>query len=196
MRFDPDDDSDGDFMFMDEDYIERLFREARAARSSQTRQAMNIIKLGQHVARNRRRGGFGFSSDPEYSPHGMTTLGLDKQFGVLNVDSDIVCVVIFRLLFDIALNVSAGAAAAAAGAHANGNGVTPRVTQLGAIAGLTKSAITGFVWVVGLLELDILSGLLFLGSGLGVCLVVTVEMANIVLGKSKTSSLYEEKLVC
>ena len=70
-RFDPmNPDNDDDFMFMDEEYIERLFRDARAAHASQAGQAMNIIRLGQNIAKNRRRGGFGFSSDPEYSPSG------------------------------------------------------------------------------------------------------------------------------
>lgn len=70
-RFDPmDSDDDDDFMFMDEEYIERLFRDARAAHASQAGQAMNIIRRGQNIAKNRRRGGFGFSSDPEYSPSG------------------------------------------------------------------------------------------------------------------------------
>ena len=120
--------------------------------------------------------------------HRVSTLQTDNSgFGSSKcpfADSDTVCVVIFRILFDIALNVAAGAAAAAAGAHANGNAVTPRVTQLGAIAGLTKSAITGSVWTIGLLDLKLLSSLLILGSGLGVCLLVTVEIANIILGKS------------
>jgi hypothetical protein len=70
-RFDPtDSDNDDDFMFMDEKYIERLFQEARAAHASQAGQAMNVTRLGQNIAKNRQRGGFGFSSDPECSPSG------------------------------------------------------------------------------------------------------------------------------
>jgi hypothetical protein len=96
--------------------------------------------------------------------------------------------VIFRLLFDIAFSVSAGAAAAAAGAHANGSHATPRVMQIGAIAGLTKSVIVGFVWAVGLLDFGpFVFPLFLLGSGIIVCLLVTVEVANIVLGKSECS---------
>jgi hypothetical protein len=49
---------------------------------------------------------------------------------------------------DIAINTSAGAAAAAAGAHANGS-VNHRAVQLGALAGLLKSAWHSAMSVVG-----------------------------------------------
>ncbi|RYP35150.1 hypothetical protein DL767_003927 [Monosporascus sp. MG133] len=64
------------------------------------------------------------------------------------------CLMIIYVLLDMAFNTAAGAAAAAAGAHANGGTPTPRATQIGALAGLTKSAITSFVWFVGQWEPD------------------------------------------
>lgn len=93
---------------------------------------------------------------------------------------------IFYVLIDMAFSVSAGAAAAAAGAHANGSSVTPRVTQLGALAGLTKSLIVGFAWFVRQFEphWTLTIPLVLLGSGFGVCLLVTVEMANMVFRES------------
>lgn len=50
--------------------------------------------------------------------------------------------------FDIAMNAAAGASAATIGAHLNGKSATTQVIRLGALAGMTKAAITTFREVV------------------------------------------------
>lgn len=99
-------------------------------------------------------------------------------------DAHVACVIIFRLLFDIVIHVSAGAAAAAAGAHANGSPLTPRITKLGAIAGLTKSVIAGTVWAIGLLDSKNLGNSLACSSGFGLCWFIALEMSYLALHKS------------
>jgi hypothetical protein len=101
-------------------------------------------------------------------------------------DANVVYVIIFRLLFDIAIHVSAGAAAAAVGAHANGSPLTPRVTKLGAIAGLTKSVIAGTVWTIGLLDSKPFANW---SSGFGLSLFITLEVSYLVLHKSRVFSI-------
>jgi hypothetical protein len=87
----------------------------------------------------------------------------------------------------MAFNVSAGAAAAAAGAHANGSMVTHRVASLGALAGLTKSGIVTFVGLTKYLRLGPILDFPFqlLGSGLVVCLLVTLQVSGMAMGQSK-----------
>lgn len=94
-------------------------------------------------------------------------------------------------LFDIVINVSAGAAAAAAGAHANGSPVTRRVTSLGAIAGLTKAGIVSFAVLSKCWRLGPILPILFdlIGSGIVVCLLITVEISRMTIGQSKCISL-------
>ncbi|RYP26824.1 hypothetical protein DL768_011542 [Monosporascus sp. mg162] len=98
------------------------------------------------AARNRRRtqtrgGAYGSAYAADEFPGIPSLADLRPKPGL--------CLMIIYVLLDMAFNTAAGAAAAAAGAHANGGAPTPRATQIGALAGLTKSAITSFVWFVG-----------------------------------------------
>ncbi|RYP77764.1 hypothetical protein DL771_000861 [Monosporascus sp. 5C6A] len=95
------------------------------------------------AARNRRRtrtrgGAYGAAYAADEFPGIPSLAELRPKPGL--------CLMIIYVLLDLAFNTAAGAAAAAAGAHANGGAPTPRATQIGALAGLTKSAITSFVW--------------------------------------------------
>lgn len=88
---------------------------------------------------------------------------------------------------DLGVNAAAGAAAAAAGAHANGGVPTAKATRTGALAGLTKSGITGLVWFSSQWDIHwiVALPLLILGNGFGVALLVTVQVAHSLLGYGK-----------
>ncbi|RYP80941.1 hypothetical protein DL769_002219 [Monosporascus sp. CRB-8-3] len=112
----------------DEDF-EAFFRAARSRRRTRT-----------------RGGAYGSAYAADEFPGIPSLADLREKPGL--------CLMIIYVLLDMAFNTAAGAAAAAAGAHANGEAPTPRATQIGALAGLTKSAITSFVWFVGQWEPD------------------------------------------
>lgn len=90
-------------------------------------------------------------------------------------------------LFDLAINATAGASAATVGAHLNHKPATPKVVRLGALAGLTKAAITTFQQIVmmGKISFVFRVVLLLILSPFGICLVVTAEMCNLTLGEGK-----------
>ncbi|RYP00339.1 hypothetical protein DL764_006539 [Monosporascus ibericus] len=133
------------------------------------------------AARNRRRtrtrgGAYGSAYAADEFPGIPSLADLRPKPGL--------CLMIIYVLLDMAFNTAAGAAAAAAGAHANGGAPTPRATQIGALAGLTKSAITSFVWFVGQWEPDwvVALPLGLLGTGFAVCSLVMVQVTNMTLG--------------
>jgi len=98
-------------------------------------------------------------------------------------------------LLDTAINAAAGAAAAATGAHANGSPVTPKVAGLGALAGLTKSVIVTFAGLSKYMHLGPILEIPFivLGSGMVVCLLITVEISGIAMGQSRSFSDFSRK---
>lgn len=88
---------------------------------------------------------------------------------------------------DIAANAAAGPAAVATAAHVNGSPLTARAMQLGALAGVTKSGILAFVEFVGYAGLPTPAWILLvlLASCFGICVVITAEISNLVLGESE-----------
>ncbi|RYO88756.1 hypothetical protein DL766_005194 [Monosporascus sp. MC13-8B] len=128
----------------DEDF-EAFFRAARSRR------------------RTRTRGGYGSAYAADEFPGIPSFADLRPKPGL--------CLMVVYVLLDMAFSTAAGAAAAAAGAHADGGAPTPRATQIGALAGLTKSAITGFVclWATGTLAPLLLRALSLLVLMLPAC---------------------------
>ena len=88
---------------------------------------------------------------------------------------------------DIAINAAAGPAAVATAVHVNGSQLTARALQYGALAGVTKSGVLAFVEFVGWAGLPTPAWvlLLLLASSFGICVLVTAEISNLVLGESK-----------
>lgn len=89
--------------------------------------------------------------------------------------------------FDLALNVAAGASAATVGARLNHKQVTAKVLRLGALAGLTKSAMTTFREIAMMQRPNLAFTMLFLllFTSWGICLVVAAEICNLVLEESR-----------
>ncbi|KAK6083013.1 hypothetical protein SCUP515_02247 [Seiridium cupressi] len=89
-------------------------------------------------------------------------------------------------LVDIAMHTAAGAAAARVGADLNGATPTTLVIQMGALAGVTKAAITTFREIVGLSSVNLVFQILLmlLTSSFGVCALLVTEIGNIVLGET------------
>lgn len=88
---------------------------------------------------------------------------------------------------DIAVNAAAGPAAVATAAHVNGSPLTGRALQLGALAGVTKSGVLAFVEFAGYAGLPTPAWILLalVASGFGICVLVTAEVSNLVLGESE-----------
>ncbi|KAK2735693.1 hypothetical protein CKAH01_18946 [Colletotrichum kahawae] len=86
----------------------------------------------------------------------------------------------------MALNAAGGVAAARVGATLNGIPPSVLVLQLGALAGLTKSAITVFREVVLTYSVNVVfTVLLFLiASSFGICPLLVTEVGNIALGST------------
>jgi hypothetical protein len=99
-----------------------------------------------------------------------------------------VAAIIFLASIDMALNVSAGAAAAHVGANLNHKPVTSQVLRIGAQAGAIKSAITTFREIVLMAKINFVFRMLMLltFSSFGICLVLTAQVSNQVLGESKS----------
>jgi hypothetical protein len=101
-------------------------------------------------------------------------------------------VLAFALLsaFDLAMNAAAGSAAATVGAHLNSVQVTGTMVRLGALAGLTKAAVSTFREVVLSIRVNFIFYvlLLLLFSSFGVSIVVTAEVCNLAIGESKALS--------
>jgi hypothetical protein len=88
---------------------------------------------------------------------------------------------------DIAANAAAGPAAVATAAHVNGSPLTARAMQIGAIAGVTKSGVLAFVEFVGYAGLPTPAWILLvlMASSFGICVLITAEVSNLVLGDSE-----------
>ncbi|KAL2154680.1 hypothetical protein VTH82DRAFT_3356 [Thermothelomyces myriococcoides] len=102
-------------------------------------------------------------------------------------------VLIFLVLstIDIGFNAAAGVAAVAAGAHANGSPLTDRAKGIGALAAVTKSGLLAFVGFLGFANLNIAAWMVLLiaGSVFGIAILVTLQVANTVLGETPSELL-------
>lgn len=94
---------------------------------------------------------------------------------------------------DIAANAAAGPAAVATAAHVNGTPLTARAMQIGALAGVTKSGVLAFVEFVGFAGLPTPAWILLvlMTSSFGICVLVTTEVSNLVLGEGKCKPVLE-----
>lgn len=88
---------------------------------------------------------------------------------------------------DVAVNAAAGPAAVATAAHVNGSPLTARAMQIGALAGVTKSGVLAFVEFAGFAGLPTPAWILLIlvASCFGICVLVTAEVSNLVLGESE-----------
>ncbi|KGO66719.1 hypothetical protein PITC_056120 [Penicillium italicum] len=93
---------------------------------------------------------------------------------------------------DIAVNAAAGPAAVATAAHVNGSPLTARAMQIGALAGVTKSGVLAFVEFAGFAGLPTPAWILLalVASGFGICVLVTAEVSNLVLGESECKPVW------
>lgn len=87
---------------------------------------------------------------------------------------------------DIATNAAAGPAAVATAIHMTGGVLTARALQLGALAGVTKSGVLAFIEYLAYAGVPTPAWILLilLGSSFGICVLVTAEISNLVLGES------------
>lgn len=87
---------------------------------------------------------------------------------------------------DIAANAAAGPAAVATAIHMTGGLLTARALQLGALAGVTKSGVLAFIEFLAYAGIPTPAWILLilLGSSFGICVLVTAEISNLVLGES------------
>lgn len=87
---------------------------------------------------------------------------------------------------DIAANAAAGPAAVATAIHLSGAELTARALQLGALAGVTKSGVLAFVEFIAYAGIPTPAWILLmlLASSFGICVLVTAEISNLVLGES------------
>ncbi|KAJ5926656.1 hypothetical protein N7516_008429 [Penicillium verrucosum] len=92
---------------------------------------------------------------------------------------------------DVAVNAAAGPAAVATAAHVNGSPLTARAMQIGALAGVTKSGVLAFVEFAGFAGLPTPAWILLVlvASGFGICVLVTAEVSNLVLGETPSALL-------
>lgn len=69
----------------------------------------------------------------------------------------------------------------------NGSILTARALQLGALAGVTKSGILGFISLMSRAGLGTPAWVLLvlLGTSFGICVLVTAEISSLVLNDSK-----------
>jgi len=91
---------------------------------------------------------------------------------------------------DIAANAAAGPAAVATAVHVNGGILTARMLQLGALAGVTKAGVLAFVEFLGYAGISTYAWMLLilLASSFGVCVLITAEISNLVLGECISNS--------
>ncbi|KAJ5880907.1 uncharacterized protein N7473_011960 [Penicillium subrubescens] len=92
---------------------------------------------------------------------------------------------------DIAANAAAGPAAVATAVHVSGGVLTARALQLGALAGVTKSGVLAFVEFVAYAGIPAPAWMLLilLASSFGICVLVTAEISNLVLGETPSGLL-------
>jgi hypothetical protein len=88
---------------------------------------------------------------------------------------------------DIAANAAAGPAAVATAAHVNGSPLTARAMQVAALAGITKSGVLAFVEFAGFAGLPTPAWILLVlvASSFGICVLITAEVSNLILGESE-----------
>jgi len=98
-------------------------------------------------------------------------------------------------IIDLAFHAAAGAGAASVGAKGNGLAVTPLVLRMGALAGITKSAMTTFREVVvtaGDVNIIFTVLIFLMFSSFGICPLLVTEVGNIVIGESKRPAILME----
>ncbi|KAK1826553.1 hypothetical protein QBC39DRAFT_364127 [Podospora conica] len=90
------------------------------------------------------------------------------------------------VILDLAMHAGAGAAAASVGAKGNGLPVTTRALQLGALAAITKAAMTTFREVVLMAKVNFAFTVLIflLSSSFGICPLLVTEVGNLSLGEA------------
>lgn len=89
------------------------------------------------------------------------------------------------------MNAAAGRAAASVGARLNRAPVTPKVLRIGALAGITKSALTTFYEVVSRMGVNLAFSILLLlvFSSFGISLILTAEVCNSTMDKGMVNIL-------
>lgn len=94
-------------------------------------------------------------------------------------------------LIDLVFNAAAGAVAAAVGAHGNGMPATVLVVRLGALAGVTKAAMTALCEILQMKRRkSICFDVILLSlSPPGICVVLAAEVCSIALGNSSCDLL-------
>ncbi|KAJ5489253.1 hypothetical protein N7539_004143 [Penicillium diatomitis] len=92
---------------------------------------------------------------------------------------------------DIAVNAAAGPAAVATAVHVSGDKLTARSLQLGALAGVTKAGVLAFVEFVSYTGIPAPAWLVLIlfASSFGICVLVTAEISNLVLGETPSALL-------
>ncbi|KAF7717082.1 Uncharacterized protein PECH_004508 [Penicillium ucsense] len=92
---------------------------------------------------------------------------------------------------DIAVNAAAGPAAVATAVHVSGDKLTARSLQLGALAGVTKAGVLAFVEFVSYAGIPAPAWLVLIlfASSFGICVLVTAEISNLVLGETPSALL-------
>jgi hypothetical protein len=92
---------------------------------------------------------------------------------------------------DIAANAAAGPAAVATAVHVNGGVLTGRMLHLGVLAGVTKAGVLAFVEFLGYAGIPSYAWMLLilLASSFGVCVLITAEISNLVLGDTPSALL-------
>jgi hypothetical protein len=126
---------------------------------------------------------------PDLANHSVRTFPETRAEKVSEPKLTTLPVLTFAILaaFDMAMNAAAGASAATVGAHLNGKSATTQVVRLGALAGLTKAAITSFREVVCWANINFVFWILLMVifTSWGICLIVTAEICNLALATSK-----------
>ena len=131
------------------------------------------------------------SINSEFPSHAATPSAPVSQFCLL------VWTFFALAALDIAVNAAAGPAAVATACHVNGSALTARALQLGALAGVTKSGVLAFVEFLGYAGLPTPAWMLLLlfASSFGICVLVTAEISNLVLGESMFNHLWSKSVL-
>ncbi|KAL2119883.1 hypothetical protein VTJ04DRAFT_6844 [Mycothermus thermophilus] len=92
---------------------------------------------------------------------------------------------------DIGFNAAGGAAAVATGAHVSGLPLTSRMLGIGAVAGITKAGILAFfgLFRFAKIHIGVYMLLLVVTSMYGICVLITLQVANTVLGHTPSELL-------
>jgi hypothetical protein len=132
---------------------------------------------------------------------GFYSIGWRRSL-LANIDLVFYLVLIYFALsaIDIGFNAAGGAAAVATGAHVSGLPLTDRMLGIGAVAGVTKAGILAFFGLLKFssINIGVYMILLVVASMFGICVLITVQVANTVLGDSEKCaalSRYERRRV-